>query len=68
MLISEALEGKYVKSSKGQGLIQFANRRHDCAEPDGYYAYAVQVRPYWNSNLNYQKPDFYTTIYVGIDE
>ena len=67
MLISQALEGKYVKSSQGQGLIQFANRRHDCAEPEGYYAYAVQIRPHWNGE-GYPKPDFYTTIYVGIDE
>ena len=69
MLISEALEGKYVKSSQGQGLIQFADIRKDMqhSTPEGVFAYAVKVRPHWNGE-GFPKPDFYTTIYVGVDE
>jgi hypothetical protein len=69
MLISQALEGKFVKSSQGQGLIQFADIRKDMrhSTPEGTFAYAVKVRPYWNGE-GFPKPDFYTTIYVGVDE
>jgi hypothetical protein len=67
MLISEALEGKYVKSSQGQGLIQFADKRNDVYTDEGIFAYAVKVRPHWNGT-GFPKPDFYTTIYVGVDE
>jgi hypothetical protein len=68
MLISEALEGKFVKSSQGQGVIQYAefrkNMRH--STPEGYLAYSVKVRPHWNGT-GFPKPDFFTTIYVGLD-
>jgi len=68
MLISEALEGKFVKSSQGQGVIQYAefrkNMRH--STPEGYLAYSVKVRPNWNGT-GFPKPDFFTTIYVGLD-
>jgi len=68
MLISEALEGKYVKSSQGQGLIQYADFRKDMhhSTPEGYLAYACKVRPMWNGT-GYPKPDFWTTVYVGLD-
>lgn len=68
MLISEALEGKFVKSSQGQGIIQFADFRKDMrhSTPDGYLAYAVKVRPHWDGT-GFPKSDFYTTIYVGLD-
>jgi hypothetical protein len=67
MLISEALEGKFVKSSQGQGLIQYADRRTDIFIRDkSILSYAVKVRPHWNGE-GFPKPDFWTTIYVGID-
>jgi hypothetical protein len=68
MLISEALEGKYVKSSQGQGLIQYADFRKDMrySTPDGYLAYACKVRPTWKG-AGFYKPDFWTTVYVGLD-
>jgi hypothetical protein len=67
MLISEALEGKYVRSSQGEGIIQFADKRDNVYTDEGVFAYAVKVRPHWNGT-GYPKPDFYTTIYVGVDE
>jgi hypothetical protein len=67
MLISEALEGKYVRSSQGEGIIQFADKRNNVYTNEGVFAYAVKVRPHWNGT-GYPKPDFYTTIYVGVDE
>jgi hypothetical protein len=66
MLISQALEGKFVRSSQGAGIVQYANLRKDVSINDGY-AYAVNVRPHWDGN-GFPKPDFWTTIYVGIDE
>ena len=68
MLISTALEGKYVKSSKGQGIIQYADFRKDMrhSTPEGYLAYACKVRPHWNGT-GFPKPDFWTTVYVGLD-
>jgi hypothetical protein len=67
MLISEALEGKFVRSSQGEGIIQFADKRDNVYTDEGVFAYAVKVRPHWNGT-GYPKPDFYTTIYVGVDE
>lgn len=62
MLISEALEGKFVRSSQGEGIIQYANLRTDMwISKFGTFAYAVRVRPN-------KFPDFWTTIYVGIDD
>jgi hypothetical protein len=66
MLISETLEGKYVKSSKGHGIIQFAELRKDVYTNEGVFAYACKVRPNWNGE-GYPKPDFYTTVYVKVD-
>jgi hypothetical protein len=68
MLISEALEGKLVKSSKGQGIIQFADLRNDVYTREGVYAYACKVRPTYNPNVHKFVPaDFYTTVYVAVD-
>lgn len=67
MLISEALEGKYVRSSQGEGIIQFADKRDNIYTENNVFAYAVKVRPQWNGT-GYPKPDFWTTIYVGADE
>ena len=67
MLISEALEGKFVRSSQGEGIIQFADKRNNVYTNEGVYAYACKVRPHWNGT-GYHKPDFYTTVYVGVDE
>lgn len=68
MLISTALEGKYVKSSQGQGIIQYAEKRSDiCGLNEGVFAYACKVRPTWNGT-GFPKSDFYTTVYVGVDE
>lgn len=67
MLISEALEGKLVRSSQGEGIIQFADKRDNVYTNEGVFAYAVKVRPHWNGT-GFPKPDFYTTIYVGVDE
>jgi len=67
MLISEALEGKFVKSSQGEGIIQYADKRNDIYRmPENCFAYAVKVRPYWNGT-GFPKSDFWTTIYVGED-
>ncbi len=67
MLISEALEGKFVRSSQGEGIIQFADKRDNVYTNEGVFAYAVKVRPHWNGT-GFPKPDFYTTVYVGVDE
>ena len=68
MLISEALEGKYVKSSKGHGNIQYAEKRSDIyGLNEGVFAYACKVRPLWNGE-GLPKSDFFTTVYVGVDE
>jgi hypothetical protein len=68
MLISEALEGKLVKTSKGQGIIQFADLRNDVHTKEGVFAYACKVRPTYNPNVHKFVPaDFYTTVYVGVD-
>jgi len=70
MLISQALEGKYVKSSQGQGIIQYADFRKDMhhSTPEGYLAYACKVRPIYNPERHKFIPeDFWTTVYVGID-
>jgi hypothetical protein len=65
------LEGKYVKSSQGEGHIQEAVRRHNIKDlPSGLLAYSVRVRPYSNDYVQSYpyKPDFWTTIYVSIEE
>ena len=67
MLISEALEGKFVRSSQGEGIIQFADKRDNVYTNEGVFAYACKVRPQWNGT-GFPKPDFYTTVYVGVDE
>jgi hypothetical protein len=68
MLISTALEGKYVRSSQGEGIIQFADKRNDIyIQNENVFAYACKVRPHWNGT-GFPKPDFYTTVYVGVDE
>lgn len=67
MLISQALEGKLVKTSKGHGIIQYAEKRSDIyGLNEGVFAYACKVRPHWNGE-GFSKPDFYTTVYVGVD-
>jgi hypothetical protein len=63
MLISTALEGKLVRSSKGEGIIQHASIRKDIYTTEGTYAYACQVRPTWKGE-GLIPSDFYTTIYV----
>jgi hypothetical protein len=67
MLISQALEGKFVRSSQGEGIIQFADKRSDIYTNDNVFAYAVKVRPTWKGE-GLIPSDFYTTIYVGVDE
>ena len=68
MLISTALEGKFIRSSQGEGLIQQADIRKDvCGLDEGTFAYAVRVRPYYEQGKVF-KEDFWTTIYVGTDE
>ena len=68
MLISEALEGKAVSSSQGRGTIQYAEKRSDVYLPnEGVFAYAVKVRQQWNGTGRIPM-DFWTTIYVGVDE
>ena len=65
------LENKYVKSSQGAGHIQEAVRRHNIKDlPSGLLAYSVRVRPYSNDYVQSYpyKPDFWTTIYVSIEE
>jgi hypothetical protein len=67
MLISTALEGKYVRSSQGEGIIQFAELRKDIYIPsETVFAYACKVRPTWKGE-GVVPSDFYTTIYVGVD-
>lgn len=70
MLISEALQGKFYRSNSvahKNGIIQSATKRNDVYVNDNVYAYAIKVRPIYNRNTTYY-PDFYATIYVGIDE
>ena len=69
MLLSEALEGKYYRSKSRhiEGIIQYAEKRDNVSTPEGVYAYAIQVRPYWNGQ-GFPKPDFYSTLYVKVDE
>ena len=66
MLISQALEGKFVRSSKGEGIIQFADIRKDVYTEECVYAYACQVRPTWKGE-GLIPSDFYTTIYIKAD-
>ena len=66
MLISEALEGKFVRSSQGEGIIQHAEKRDNVYTNEGIFAYAVQVRPHYEYG-KIRKDDFWTTIYVGLD-
>ena len=68
MLISEALEGKFHRSyvNSREGIIQFAELRNDVYTKEGVFAYACKVRPQWNGQ-GFPKPDFYTTVYVGVD-
>ena len=69
MLISEALEGKFHRSYKNsrEGIIQSAEKRSDIYTKEGVFAYVARVRPQWKGE-GIPKPDFYTTIYVGVDE
>jgi hypothetical protein len=70
MLISEALEGKFHRSynSRREGIIQYAELRKDiCGLNENVFAYVCQVRPHWNGT-GFPKPDFYTTVYVALDE
>ena len=69
MLISEALEGKYHRSyvNNREGIVQYAELRKDIYTKEGVFAYVAKVRPQWNGQ-GFPKPDFYTTIYVGVDE
>ena len=68
MLISEALEGKYYRSLSRHidGIIQYAEKRDNVYTEEGVYAYTCKVRPQWNGQ-GFPKPDFYTTVYVGVD-
>ena len=69
MLISQALEGKFHRSYKNrrEGIIQFAELRKDIYTQEGVYAFACKVRPTYQGNGVY-KNDFYTTVYVKVDE
>jgi hypothetical protein len=69
MLISEALEGKFHRSYRNsrEGIIQYAELRKDVHTKEGVFAYACLVRPH-NVYGYLPKPDFYTTVYVRIDE
>lgn len=70
MLISEALQGKLYRSNSvgnKNGIIQYATKRNDVYTKDNVYAYAIQVRPIYDKDTAY-RPDFYATIYVGVDE
>ena len=69
MLISEALEGKYIKSYRNlrRGTILSAELRKDMYTSEGVYAYSVNVRPEFTIGQT-PKEDFWTTIYVGVDE
>ena len=55
-----------VRSSKGEGIIQFADIRKDVYTEEGVYAYACQVRPTWKGE-GLIPSDFYTTIYIKAD-
>jgi hypothetical protein len=68
MLISEALEGKFVKSYRQgrRGIIQYAELRKDIHTKENVFAYAVKVRPEFTMG-QIPKEDFWTTIYVGLD-
>ena len=64
MLISEALQGTFVRSSQGEGFVRYAEKRNDILGlAPLVFAYTVTVSQEFNT-----KPDFYTTIYVGVDE
>jgi hypothetical protein len=69
MLISEALEGKFHRSYRNgrEGIIQFAELRKNIYTKEGVFAYSCLVRPYYKGE-GFPKPDFYTTVYVGVDE
>jgi hypothetical protein len=71
MLISTALEGKYYKSRsfarKGlDGIIQYAERYSLLETSESEFCYKVNVRPQWNGT-GFPKPDFWATIFVGVD-
>ena len=68
MLISEALEGKYIRSFRSfrYGTIQQAIKRENVWTHDGETAYACLVRPTYKGEGIF-KPDFWTTIYVQED-
>jgi len=66
--LENCLENKWVKSSQGEGNIQEAVRRHNIRDlPSGLLAYSVRVRPIYRRGEVF-KPDFWTTIYVSIEE
>ena len=65
MLISEALEGKYIKSYRNlrRGTIVQAFLRTDIyGLSEGVFAYACKVKP-----EAFGQSDFWTTVYVGKD-
>jgi hypothetical protein len=49
------------------GIIKSAEKRDNVFTNHDEYAYAVQVRPYWNGT-GLPKPDFYATVYVSVGE
>lgn len=66
MLLSEALEGKYVKTTRNlrRGIIQSAEPRNNVGTNDNEYAYVCRIRP-----ESYPlREDFYSTIYVKAGE
>lgn len=69
MLISEALEGKYIKSYRNlrRGIIQEAVLRDDVLTLENVFAYSVRVRPDFIVG-QLPKDDFWTTIYVALDK
>jgi len=69
MLISEALEGKYIKtySSLRRGIIQEAILREDMyIRNKAILPFAVRVRPEFIEG-KLPQPDFWSTYYVQID-
>ena len=63
------LENKSVHSSQGEGHIQDAVRRTNIRDlPNTMLAYAVRVRPYWQGLPSEIKPDFWTTIYISLED
>jgi hypothetical protein len=64
MLVGKAY---YSQTRPLSGIIQYAEKRSDVFTSYNEYAYAVKVRPYWNGQ-GLPKPDFFATIYVGVDE